>query len=80
MTEILFTIKDLALRLGVSKQTILNWEKRGFIKKPKRDKNNRRIYTQDDISEILSLVLKTNYFKNLKNWKNRYTTKNKNNK
>lgn len=65
----IYYIKDLALRLGVSRVTILNWEKRGFLKKPKRDKNNRRIYTEDDIKEIISLVRETNYFKDLKNYK-----------
>lgn len=28
----IYYIKDLALRLGVSRITIINWEKRGFIK------------------------------------------------
>ncbi|CUS96736.1 MerR family regulatory protein [Candidatus Kryptobacter tengchongensis] len=65
----IYYIKDLALRLGVSRVTIINWEKRGFLKKPKRDKNNRRIYTDDDIREILSLVRETDYFKNLKKYR-----------
>lgn len=37
---------------GISKSTLLRWEKAGFIPSAKRDDLNQRLYTQEDVREI----------------------------
>lgn len=54
--EPLFTRSEIALILDVSVLTIANREKNGKYPKPKRDLNNYRYYTLND---LLNLQLKT---------------------
>lgn len=51
-----YTVKEVAEIVGVSRDTILRWERVGLIKKAKRDFRNWRVYTQDDVDEVLAMV------------------------
>lgn len=51
-----YTVKKVAEIVGVSRDTILRWERIGLIKRAKRDFRNWRIYTQDDVDQILAMV------------------------
>ncbi len=42
--------------VGVTPKTIIRWEKSGKIKKPKRDWKGWRIFLEEDITHIQSLV------------------------
>ena len=55
MTERL-TITAIAKQLGVTTKTITRWEKAGKVKKAKRDWRGWRIYSDDDLQELKSLV------------------------
>ena len=52
----LLTIKEASVLLGVSVQTLKNWEKRGKIKpifkKDNKQRYDRRYYTMDEIKKI----------------------------
>lgn len=50
------TISELAKMVGVTPKTIIRWEKSGKIKKPKRDWKGWRIFLEEDITHIQSLV------------------------
>lgn len=47
--------KELEVQLGVTKQALIYYEKEGLIK-PKRDANNYRNYSEEDV-EIIKLIL-----------------------
>ena len=55
-----FTMIQAAGKIGVTKNTLYRWEKEGRIVRAKRDRNNFRVYTSDDINKI-------------KEWKDRIT-------
>lgn len=50
------TISEIAKMVGVTPKTIIRWEKSGKIKKPKRDWKGWRIFLEEDITHIQSLV------------------------
>ncbi len=50
-----YSIKVVSMRTGLSAHAIRAWERRYNAVSPKRDSNNRRYYTEDDI-ERLSLL------------------------
>ena len=50
------TITEIAKELGVTTKTIMRWEKAGKVKKAKRDWRGWRIYTNDDLQELKTLV------------------------
>lgn len=50
------TTKDLEMMLGISKATLIYYEKEEFIK-PKRDNNNYRNYSIEDIEMIKFILL-----------------------
>lgn len=52
-----YSMKVVSMRTGVSAHAIRAWERRYNIVSPKRDKNNRRYYTEEDIQR-LSLLKK----------------------
>jgi DNA-binding transcriptional MerR regulator len=57
MSNKIFTIKDAAKRLGISKQTILRYEKRGIFPKSRRNLvNKRREYTDVDIKMLKKIL------------------------
>ena len=51
----LYKINHLAGQLGVSIQTIKNYETQGILPKAKRDDKGWRYYTQEDIIKIRAL-------------------------
>jgi len=64
MSNKIYKIKDLALRLDRSILTIKRWERQGLIPKARKDSRGWRIYTEAEVRDILRLVQVTNYFRN----------------
>jgi DNA-binding transcriptional MerR regulator len=64
MSNKVFKIKDLALRLDRSILTIKRWERQGLIPKARKDSRGWRIYTEAEVRDLLRLVQATNYFRN----------------
>jgi DNA-binding transcriptional MerR regulator len=64
MSNKVYKIKDLALRLDRSILTIKRWERQGLIPKARKDSRGWRIYTEAEVRDILRLVQATNYFRN----------------
>jgi len=64
MSNKVYKIKDLALRLDRSILTIKRWERQGLIPKARKDSRGWRIYTEAEDRDILRLVQATNYFRN----------------
>jgi len=50
-----YKINNLAKELGVSIQTIKNYENSGILPKAKRDKKGWRYYTLEDVIKIKAL-------------------------
>ena len=50
------TIKDTSLILGVSKQTLRNWDAQGKLKAHRHPFNNYRVYKVEDIEKIIDLI------------------------
>lgn len=48
-----FTVNDVSKKLNVSIDTIRRWDKKGLIKS-KRDSNNYRIFSLEDIEDLIS--------------------------
>ena len=63
MSNKIYKIKDLALRLDRSILTIKRWERQGLIPKARKDSRGWRIYTEAEVRDILQLVQATNYFR-----------------
>src|SRR5713101_7242359 len=64
MSNKVYKIKDLALRLDRSILTIKRWERHGLIPKARKDSRGWRIYTEAEVRDSLRLVQATNYFRN----------------
>ncbi len=64
MSNKVYKIKDLALRLDRSILTIKRWERQGLLPKARKDSRGWRIYTEAEVRDILRLVQATNYFRN----------------
>jgi len=62
MSDHIYKIKDLALRLDRTILTIKRWEKRGLLPPPRKDSRGWRVYTESEVKKILQLVKETNYF------------------
>jgi DNA-binding transcriptional MerR regulator len=63
MSNKIYKIKDLALRLDRSILTIKRWERQGLIPIARKDSRGWRIYTEAEVRDILRLVQATNYFR-----------------
>ena len=50
-----YSIGDVSLRLGLSRDTLRFYEKKGIIQ-PEKQENGYRSYTYDDISRLLSIM------------------------
>lgn len=48
----LYRANGAARKLGISKATLLRWEKRGLILQAKRNYQNYRVYSEEDIKGI----------------------------
>jgi DNA-binding transcriptional MerR regulator len=64
MANKLYKIKDVALRIDRSILTLKRWEKQGLIPEARKDSRGWRIYTEEEVQEILQQVRETNYFRN----------------
>lgn len=53
MSEI-FSMGEAVKKIGVTKNTLYRWEKDNKIPKVKRDRNNHRLFTQEDIDQIIA--------------------------
>lgn len=50
-----FTTNQAALRIGVSKSTLLEWLRKGHVPEPRvRDRHNWRIWTDADIDRAIA--------------------------
>lgn len=57
----LFYVDKLASELGRTPQTIRKWEVSGILPKPIfKDKNNRRLYSQEQIDAIVECAERSN--------------------
>jgi len=53
----LYTIKEVADKLGISKQTLFRYEKKGIFPQPKRNLINRwRQYTEEDVNKLRGII------------------------
>jgi DNA-binding transcriptional MerR regulator len=53
----LFTAQQVAGKLGISKQTLFRYEKKGVFPKAKRNLINRwRQYTEDDLKKLREVI------------------------
>jgi DNA-binding transcriptional MerR regulator len=50
-----YTVSQVAEALGCHRLTVINYEKRGFLK-PMRDVNNHRRYTKQDVLKLKQLL------------------------
>ena len=48
-----YTTQQIADKVGVRKETILRWLRAGKIPEPDRDRNNYRIFTEEELKAIL---------------------------
>lgn len=68
MPIVVYRIIDVALRLGRNPLTIKRWEERGFIKQARRDSRGWRIYSEDEVQELVDRAHATDYFKEEKSY------------
>ena len=61
MDEKLFNIKYVADQTGLSTHVIRIWERRYSAIEPSRDKNNRRLYSKNDIEKLKLLKIATSH-------------------
>ncbi|MFA5118654.1 MAG: MerR family transcriptional regulator [Candidatus Omnitrophota bacterium] len=55
--EIIYTTKEAAEKLGISKQTLFRYEKKGIFPRPKRNSiNHWRQYSQQDLNELSKII------------------------
>ncbi len=52
-----YKISEFAKAIGVTRQTLINWEKLGKLKPDSKGKNGYRIYTQRQLDEFLGINL-----------------------
>lgn len=57
-----YRISDIANQVDRSTAAVIRWEKDKLIPRAKRDSRGWRIYTKDQVDEIVNLVKKTKYF------------------
>lgn len=49
----LYSTREVALKVGVSKETLLRWLRAHKIPEPDRDRNGWRIFSEAEVNEIL---------------------------
>jgi DNA-binding transcriptional MerR regulator len=55
--RVVYTVNEVAKILGISRQTLIRYEKRGIFPKPKRNYINRwREYTKEDIKKLKKIL------------------------
>ena len=48
-----YTTKEACRKVGISRQTMITWFQKGFIKEPQKDRFNYRVFKEDDIKRIM---------------------------
>ena len=52
-----YSAEEVARTLGISKQTLLRYEKKKLFPKPRRNPiNNWRIYSEDDLEKMFKIL------------------------
>lgn len=57
-----YRVSDIAKQVDRSTAAIIRWEKEKRIPKAKKDSRGWRIYTREQVDEIVNLVKETHYF------------------
>jgi len=65
MSKKKYRLKDIEEKIDRDKTTLIRWEKRGLIPEAKRDSRGWRYYSHDQVGEIVSKILTTDYFRNI---------------
>jgi DNA-binding transcriptional MerR regulator len=60
-----YRLKDIQEKIDRDKSTLIRWEKEGLIHKAKRDSRGWRYYSREEVKEIVSRVLNTDYFRKM---------------
>jgi DNA-binding transcriptional MerR regulator len=60
-----YRLKDILEKIDRDKTTLIRWEKEGLIPEAKRDSRGWRYYTKHEVSNIITVVLHNNYFRNM---------------
>jgi DNA-binding transcriptional MerR regulator len=55
MPQLFYTAKELGEQIGISADTVINFEEKGYISPSFRDHNNWRRYTQRHKAELIYL-------------------------
>ncbi len=55
-SKTLYTTIQFARRIGVSRCTVFNYQKRGILPDRRNTLNNRRVFTEEDVERMLSLI------------------------
>ena len=54
MSQKLYTTKEVLKIVGISRATLYNWFRQKKVKDIARDRNNFRVFTEQDIKRILT--------------------------
>lgn len=65
MTNKMYRLKDIEEKVDRDKTTLIRWEKKGLIPEAQRDSRGWRYYTREQVMDIVSNVLATDYFRNI---------------
>ncbi|MAF14218.1 MAG: hypothetical protein CMI53_05025 [Parcubacteria group bacterium] len=60
-----YRLNDILSQIDRNKTTVIRWEELGLIPKAKRDSRGWRYYTKEQVEQIITLVKKTDYFRNI---------------
>lgn len=58
-----YKIKDIANLLDVSVKTIKNWEQKGYLPNPRRNKWGWRVYSEKEKELVMATVKEQDYFR-----------------
>ncbi len=63
MKEKKYRLKDIQEKIDRDKTTLIRWEREGLIPEAKRDSRGWRYYTREEVSNIVTNILTTDYFR-----------------
>jgi DNA-binding transcriptional MerR regulator len=55
-------VSDIARRVDRSTMAVIEWEKKQLIPRARRDSRGWRVYTKEQVEDIVRLVKRTKYF------------------
>ena len=59
-----YRISDIANQVDRSTAAVIRWEQDKLIPRAKRDSRGWRVYTKEQVDEVVNLVKRTKYFQN----------------